>query len=737
MTWNYPAADRDDTVDVLHGVTVGDPYRYLEDPDAPRTRAFVEAQNALSTPYLEALPARPPMRDLVTALLTAPRRGVPWERGSRYFVLSNPGELEQDQLLTAQSLDLLLEQPTLLLDPNLLSPDGTVAMTAARVSPDGKYLAYALAEAGSDWRTVRVRDVGTGADLGDELRWTKWIDPTWLPDASGFLYWRYPEPVGQELTAEMGAGELVLHRLGQRRPDDVLVWSRPEDREWMADPWVAADGRWLVLTCSPGTDSRTTVLARRLVESTVGLTPDEQTVTVVGELADAHHVVGSSGDTLYLRTERDAPRGRLVAVDLARPGDAWADVLPTHPTDVLVSAHPIAAAGSSAGQPTAQPAEADAATRLPVASDGQSARTDTVGPPLAFVVVWSADAAHRAALVSQFGGHLAELPLPAPVSVTAVNGHPASSEVFVGVSSFTRRERSYRLDAGVPGAPLHELPSPGSDLRLPDVQTQRLLASSADGTPVPMSVLRRTDLPDGPRPTLLYGYGGFDIPVLPAFSALFATWVAAGGVLAVANLRGGGEFGAEWHQSGMGARKQNVFDDLFGCAEGLIANRITTPAQLAVHGRSNGGLLVGAAITQRPELFAAALPTVGVLDMLRFHKFTIGWAWTTDYGSPDDRDDFAVLRAYSPLHRLEPGRAYPSTLICTGDHDDRVVPAHSLKFGAELQRCQGGAGPVLLRVDTRAGHGMGKPVRALAAEYADQLAFAAEHTGLAAQLLPR
>ena len=347
-----------------------------------------------------------------------------------------------------------------------------------------------------------------------------------------------------------------------------------------------------------------------------------------------------------------------------------------------------------------------------------------------FALLWSSDAAHRIEIVDRTGAHRSWPELPQPISVTAINSRDGSSEIFVGVTSFTRPARSYRLEPGA-AATLTALPSAGGEIDLPDVTFERRAATSSDGVAVPMTVLRRADLPGGTRPTLIYGYGGFDIPVLPAFSALFATWVAAGGVLAVANLRGGGEFGADWHQAGMLRRKQIVFDDLYACARELIDSGVTTAAQLAVHGRSNGGLLVGAAMTQHPELFAAALPTVGVLDMLRFHLFTIGWAWTTEYGTPDDAGDFEVLRAYSPLHRLVKGTSYPPTLICTGDHDDRVVPAHSLKFGAELQRCQAGPGPVLLRVDTRAGHGMGKPARALAAEYADQLAFAAEHTGLA------
>jgi len=693
VTIDYPLVRRDDTSTVLYGVTVADPYRYLEDPDSDRTRAFVAAQNALSQPYLADLPARKALLDMTTALLTAPRRGVPWERGGRYFVIANPGDLDQDQLYSGPSLDELLETPTLLVDPNTLSDDGTIAMTAVRVSPGGAYLAYALAEAGSDWRTIRVLDIGTATDMGDELAWTKWVDPTWLPDESGFLYWRYPRPEGQEFTEAMDAGELVLHRLNDPVDADEVVWARPADREWMAEPWVAADGRWLVLTTSPGTDSRSTIAAYRLVNDDDGVCHiDHDPVIVVGELTDAHHVVSSVGDTLYLRTERDAPRGRLVSVDLAAPGKPWTEIIGQHDVDVLVDAS--AAAG-------------------------------------VFALLWSTDAAHRVEIVGLTGDHRGWPDLPAPISVTALNSRQLSSEIFVGVTSFTRRARSYRIDVGEPGLPAVPLPVFGPEIDLPDVIAQRTAGISKDGTAIPMTVLRRADLPAGPLPTLLYGYGGFDIPVLPAFSAMFASWVAAGGALAVANLRGGGEFGADWHRAGMLHLKQNVFDDLFGCAETLISTGVTTAKQLALHGRSNGGLLVGAAMTQRPDLFAAALPTVGVMDMLRFHLFTIGWAWTTDYGNPNDRADFAVLYGYSPLHRLVPGTNYPPTLICTGDHDDRVVPAHSLKFGAELQHCQAGDAPVLLRIDTRAGHGMGKPARALAAEYADQLAFAALHTGLA------
>ena len=459
----------------------------------------------------------------------------------------------------------------------------------------------------------------------------------------------------------------------------------------MVDPWISDDGRLLVLTAAPGTDSRNTVAVRRLTSDEQGrsvVLPGE--TVIVPELTDAHHVVGAAGDVLYLRTERDAPQGRLVAVDLAGGSAEWATLARGDEKRILAD---VAMARDS------------------------------------FVLAWSADTAQHLELADRSGQVRAAPRLGDLVSFTALRSRPSSDEIFIGTTGFDHRLRIFRLATS--GA-VQEIPGRPEAAPLPPITSERRAGTSADGTPVPMSVVRLADLPAGPRPTLLYGYGGFDIPLLPGFSALFAGWIAAGGVLAVANLRGGGEFGAPWHEAGMGRNKQRVFDDLFGCAEALIADGTTTAGQLAVHGRSNGGLLVGAAITQRPDLFAAALPTVGVLDMLRFHLFTIGWAWTSEYGTPDDPDDFTAIHAYSPLHSLREGTAYPPTLISTGDHDDRVVPAHSLKFGAQLQFCQIGSAPVLLRVDTRAGHGMGKPATALAAEYADQLAFAAEWTGLSA-----
>lgn len=686
---SYPLADRDEQPDVLHGTEIRDPYRYLEDPDAERTVAFVRDQNALSEPYLAGLASAGYFRELETAILTRPRAGTPFERGGRYFRTQNPGTLNQDRLYTGGTLAELLDSPTLVLDPNLLAEDGTAALVAAEPSPDGRAVAIAVSEAGSDWMTISLRDAISGEPRDIDLKWAKWLPPTWLPDGSGVLYWRYPEPDGQEYVDRTPPGQLVLHRWGTEQSADEVIWEAGERGEdWIAFADFSGDGRYLMFTAAPGTDSRTLVWLR----PTEQLADPSSEVWLVSELADAHQLVDVIDDQVYLRTEAGAERGRFVRCALAEAPD-FEDVILPADDEILVSVHRMRSG---------------------------------------WLAVTSKDTAHQLTVHHLDGTSGEAVDIGYPASVSAVHARAGSDEAFVGTSSFTTRLTVQRLSLADGQCASAPIPSPGGeDGALAEVAAERISAPSADGTLVPMTVLRRADLAaDGPVPTFLYGYGGFDVPLAPSFSALLAGWVQAGGVAVVANLRGGGEFGQAWHQAGMFERKQNVFDDLYGCAQELIARGITTTDQLAVHGRSNGGLLVGAAITQRPELWAAALPTVGVLDMLRYHLFTIGRAWASEYGNPDDPTAFGYLRAYSPLHNIREGTAYPPTLICTGDHDDRVVPAHSLKFGAELQYRQTGDAPILLRVDTRAGHGMGKPINALAAEYADQLAFAAEHTGL-------
>ncbi|MGC5077922.1 prolyl oligopeptidase family serine peptidase [Agrococcus sp. DT81.2] len=682
----YPEVRRDGTVETIHGEAIADPYRWLEDGESAETRAFIDAQNAFAEPVLAALPAREAFRERVSALLTAPTRGCPWVRGDRVFAWHSDGQ-NQPVLVTADSVDELDDASApgtrVLLDPNLLSDDGTVAVTMASVSPDGALLAYGAADGGSDWRTIRIRDVATGADLGDEIPWTKWNGAVWLPGDRAFSYWAYDAPTGDALTDEMGAGRLMRHEVGAVAADDAVLFTRPDAPRMFARHWPR-DDEWFVLSTDTGSSSGNDLAVRRHGDD------------ALTQLVEGHehewNAIGIHDGSLYAVTDEGAARYRLAAFDLATATQRT--VVPEHAEDVLLDAS-LTASG--------------------------------------LVLEYSHDASHRMQLATFEGEPGDTVPLGDGVSITGSDARQGSSTVLVSTESFV--DRGTRHVVEVDGARLvahRSLPTPGP--AAPAATTTRIRAVSSDGATVPAFLVRpEGDAGDAPRPTLIWGYGGFNIPMNPGFRAVLAAWVAAGGVLVVPNLRGGGEFGSDWHKGGTKERKQQVFDDLFAIAEHLIETGITTPEHLALHGRSNGGLLAGAALTQRPELWAAVLPGVGVLDMLRYHRFTIGWAWASDYGDPDDPEAHAYLRAYSPLHNVREV-AHPPTLITTGDHDDRVVPAHSFKFAAELQRAQQAAAaadaPVLLSVDTRAGHGMGKPKDAAALEFADQLAFAAHHTGL-------
>ncbi|UOV99939.1 prolyl oligopeptidase family serine peptidase [Agrococcus sp. SCSIO52902] len=682
----YPEVKRDSTVEQVHGEAIADPYRWLEDGDSAETRAFIEAQNAFAEPILAALPARGAFRALLTGLLEAPTRGCPWIRGGRAFAWHSDGQ-NQPVLITADSVDEL-EGGRVLLDPNALSDDGTVAVTVASVSPDGALLAYGLADGGSDWRTIRVRDVATGEDLGDEIPWSKWNSPVWLPGDRAFSYWAYDAPTGDALTEEMGAGRLMRHEIGADVADDAILFSRPDEARLFARHWPRHD-EWFVLSTDTGSSSGNDLAARRH--------GDEALRQLVTGNEHEWNAIGVRDGRLFAVTDEGAPRYRLAAFDLTT-GEQRA-VVPEHPEDVLLDAA-LTASG--------------------------------------LVLEYSHDASHRmqlATLDGELGDHV---PLGEGVSITGSETSATSDRVLVSTSSFVDRGTRHVVETHGARLVAHRtLPTPGP--AAPAATTTRVRTASSDGATVPAFLVRpEGDAGDAPRPTLIWGYGGFNIPMNPGFRAVLAAWVAAGGVLVVPNLRGGGEFGSEWHKGGTKERKQQVFDDLYAIAEHLVATGVTSPEQLALHGRSNGGLLAGAALTQRPELWAAVLPGVGVLDMLRYHRFTIGWAWASDYGDPDEPQAHPYLRAYSPLHNVREGVAHPPTLITTGDHDDRVVPAHSFKFAAELQRAQQASGsdaPVLLSVDTRAGHGMGKPKDAAALEFADQLAFAAHHTGLGVQEL--
>src|SRR5215469_8413538 len=681
----YPHSERGPVTETLHGVEVADPYRWLEDPDSAQTKEWVAAQNAGTEEYLAGLASRSWFHKQLTAILGAPRARVPRACGGRYLLDRNDGSQDQDVVTVADDLTTLAAGGRVLIDPADFSPDGTASLRAVVPSPDGKWVAYKVSEAGSDWTRLRVRAVDSGADTADLVPYAKFVDPVWSPDSTGFFYWTYPEhgrAAGDDPTA-LGIGQLMLHRLG--RDDDELIYRPDNNPRLLSWPYVYADG-WLILIITAGAERKCLVQARRLRGGGVG-----PIVHVVTEPEARFEPVGVKDDVLFLHTDRGAPHGKVVGADLASLESGgigvWAELIPER-DDVL--------------------------ERAELAGSG-------------FLAIYLHDAQHRVVRFDAAGAELGEVDLGEPGSVSEVHIEEGSVECFLGVESFTRSTRAYRVDLSTGRAdPLVLI---DKSAPVPEVTIERRSATSADGTTVPYFLVR----PAGgglPLPTVLYGYGGYNRAMTPEFKAAWPAWLAGGGALAVANLRGGGEYGSEWHEAGRRERKQNVFDDFIAVGEHLISSGVTTHGQLVLHGRSNGGLLVGAVMTQRPDLAAVALPMVGVMDKLRFHKFTIGAAWIPEAGDPDVAEDFAFLYAFSPLHALRPGTCYPATLILTGDHDDRVAPSHSYKFGAELQHDQACDAPVLLRIEEATGHGLGKPKRMLAAEFADMLTFAADHTGL-------
>ena len=679
QTLQYPAARKSDVVDDYHGTRVPDPYRWLEDPDSPESRAWIEAQNRLTAAYLADIPARGTIRERLTKLWNYPKYGTPFRRGRRYFFFKNDGLQNQSVLYRQASLTA---DPETLLDPNLLSEDGTVAISTLAVSDDGRLLAYGTSASGSDWEEFRVRDVATARDLSDHLKWIKFSGASWTKDAAGFFYSRYPEPTNKALTDVNRFQRVYYHRLGTDQSQDRLVYERPDQPDWGMNAEVTDDGRYAVLNVWLGTDRRNRVYYLDLKD------PKRPKVTgdVVRLLDDfdaSYGFVGNDGPVFYFLTDLDAPRKRIVAIDTRHPERArWREVIPQGP-DVL---------------------------------DGIQIVHDT------FVANYMHDASSRLRLFGLDGRFVKELGLPTLGSIGGISGERKDDEMFYAFTSFLYPTTIFRYDFKTGGTSVFKAPT--IDFDPSGYETQQVFYASKDGTRVPMFITHKKGLRlDGSNPTYLYGYGGFNISLTPSFSVAMLVWLEMGGVYAVPNLRGGGEYGEEWHQGGMHEKKQNVFDDFIAAAEYLIAQGYTAPSKLAIAGGSNGGLLVGAAITQRPELFGATLPAVGVMDMLRFHKFTIGWAWVTDYGSADSAAQFPYLYKYSPLHNIRVGTRYPATLVTTADHDDRVVPGHSFKFTAALQAAQAGPQPVLIEIETKAGHGAGKPTSKLIEEQADRMAF--------------
>lgn len=682
---SYPQARKVDQVDDYGGTKVADPYRWLEDTQSPETRSWITAENALTEQYISAIPERARIHQRLTELWNFPRWSTPDRRGNRYFYYRNSGLQNQSVLYVAPSPTA---QPRVLLDPNTLRADGTEALAGTEITDDGRLVAYSVSSGGSDWREVRVRDVDSGRDLADTLRWIKFSGTSWTKDGKGFFYARYQEPAGNALTAAVHDQKVYYHRLGTPQSADALVYQRPDEPDFIYGTDVTEDGRYLVLGVSKGTDRRNRVYVMDL--------GDPQHPRVQGEVRrvldafDAgYNVVGNDGPVFYLLTDNAAPRGRLVAIDLRDPApERWRTIVPQG-SDVISSVRRVGGK---------------------------------------FAVLEMHDVASRLRMVNTDGSAAGEVRLPGLGTAGSLSGHDADHELFYAFTSFLSPSTVYRYDLATgTTAPVWPVRNGFDASRY---VTEQVFYTSRDGTRVPMFITHRRDLVmDGNNPTLLYAYGGFNAATLAAYSTTVAVWLEMGGVYASANIRGGNEYGEEWHRAGMLANKQNVFDDFIGAAEYLVAQKYTSPRRLAIQGASNGGLLIGAVLNQRPELFGAALPAVGVMDMLRFNKFTIGWAWTSDYGSPQDTAMFRTIYAYSPLHNIRPGTRYPATLITTGDHDDRVVPGHSFKYAATLQAAQAGDAPILIRIETRAGHGGGKPTSMQIDEAADRLAFLVRSLG--------
>jgi len=672
-----------------------DPYRWLEDPDSPDTVAWVEDQNRRSEAFLSSIPARADIRARLTALWDYERCSPPEKYGDWYIFSRNDGLQPQAVLYKSRAVDGPGE---VLLDPNTLSPDGTTALTATSVSEDGRWLAYALSSSGSDWMTWRVRDVATGVDLPDEVPWSKFSTASWAHDASGFYYAGYDPPADGNLFTSVNTGHKVFfHQIrgleaqaalrasrGHGVGADPVVFAAAAHPDWLFAADVTDDGRWLVIRQSQGTNRESRIFLQDLTAGAAAA-PGVPVVPFLDQFDASYEVVANDADVFYVLTDHDAPRGRLVAIRIGHTEPhAWTTIIAEVPgTDVL-------------------------STVIRVGD--------------AWVAIWRTDAHERIVVHALDGVRLREVPLPVAGAIVAMTGRRDQPDVFFSFSSFTYPGTVFRhIVAAAETTVWHQ---PEVDFDPGAFETTQVFYLSKDGTRIPMFIVRKRGLvPDGSHRTYLYGYGGFDISLTPAFSPSIIAWMERGGVFAQANLRGGGEYGKAWHDAGRLKHKQNVFDDFIAAAEYLIASGYTSSARLAIGGGSNGGLLVGACLTQRPELFGAAVPAVGVLDMLRFHKFTIGWAWTSDYGNPDDPEDRAVLLKYSPLHNIRPGTHYPATLVITADHDDRVAPAHSHKFTAALQAAQAGSAPILARIDVKAGHGAGKPTAKIIAEKADVWAF--------------
>jgi prolyl oligopeptidase len=682
----YPQARKSAVVDDYGGTTIADPYRWMEALDSEEVAAWVAASNAVTDPYLRGLPLREHFNRRLTELWDYPRVSVPVVEGGLMFYSRNTGLQRQSPIFVRSSISA---PPRLVIDPNVISEDGSISLAQWTPSPDAKLLAYGLAEGGADWNTIRVRDVASGEDLQDEVRWMRFSDISWTKDSKGFYYSRYPEPPpGKVLEAALSGQAIYYHRIGTLQSQDALVYERKDLPAWIVNGSVTEDGRYLLVSMFEGAENRNSLYYADLGRP---MAPQiSAPIRAVVGVNDAEYLpIGNRGPILYVRTDKDAPNRKVVAIDLRSPAPTeWKTIVPE---------------------------------RREALED-----VELIGGRI--VAQYLVDVQSRLALFDLDGAQAGEIAVPGPGAVDTIRGREDAPEVWYSFSSPLTPATVYRFDPAVNESSPFEAARPPLDASL--FETKALFAISKDGTRVPFFLTGKKGFAlDGGNPTMVYGYGGFSISTLPTYRQDVPAWLERGGLWVTAAIRGGAEYGEAWHQAGMLERKQNVFDDFIAVAEYLVKERYTLPSKLGVMGGSNGGLLVGVVMEQRPDLFAVALPAVGVMDMLRYDQFTGGRLWTTEYGSASNPAQFPFLIKYSPVQNVRPGACYPATLVTTADHDDRVVPSHSFKFAATLQAAQGCSKPVLIRVEVQGSHGY-RPTDKLIAERADQWAFAAEHMGM-------
>ena len=679
----YPVTEKGDTVDEYFGNSVSDPYRWLEGDVRKESKVadWVKAQNGVAFGYIETLPRRKEIEERLTKLWNYEKYSAPFRRGDRYYFQKNDGLQNQYVLHRQDSLD---GEASVLIDPNEWSKEGTTALGGMAFSDDGKYLAYGIQESGSDWRTWKVKEIETGKILEDELKWLKFGGVSWNRESTGFYYGRFDEPNSENEFTSLNLNQKVFfHELGTAQADDVLIHESPDHPKWGFSPTVTEDGRYLVLTVWKGTDSRYRIMYRDLD------TEGSELLTLIDNFENEYSFLGNEGPVFYFKSDLNAPKKCILTIDTA--------------------------AADQPAQPKVIIAEADEAMQ----------DASIVGD---FIIAdYLKDAKSQVKLFDLSGKFVREVSFPGIGTASGFGGRRDHDETFYSFSSFNRPPSTFRYDLKTGESTL--LREAKVDFNPDDYEVKQVFYKSKDGTRVPMFITHKKGIElNGKNPTLLYGYGGFNISLTPGFSVSRLQWIEMGGIFAMPNLRGGGEYGKDWHKAGTKLKKQNVFDDFIAAAQYLIDNKYTSSKNLAIKGRSNGGLLVGACITQRPELFGAALPGVGVMDMLRFQEFTAGRYWVDDYGSSKaNAEEFAALLAYSPYHNLKDGTSYPATMVTTADTDDRVVPGHSFKFAARLQEAHTGDNPVIIRIETSAGHGAGKPTSKTIEEIADEWAFLAKH----------